>query len=201
MDAGSEKLSGYADGANRFHDICFPCSTLSSSLHLYLYLSFILSLSFSFSFYFSFLLSSFPSQTRAYTLTSLSIQLFYDLSLSDTSISVLGHSYALRNHIFFVAPHPKIIGVVQLCIGEKKRKYRYVSYTTKMEGRCVVVMLRERRSEVLVISRLSRIACFLELCRSSRSLSISRRFLDLDCYTLTTNIPLLQVIDFGIQGT
>lgn len=46
MDAGSEKLSGYADGANRFHDICFPCSTLSSSLHLYLYLSFILSLSF-----------------------------------------------------------------------------------------------------------------------------------------------------------
>lgn len=110
MDAGSEKLSGYADGANRFHDICFPCSTLFSSLHLYLYLSFILSLSFSFSFYFSFLLSSFPSQTRAYTLTSLSIQLFYDLSLSDTSISVLGHSYALRNHIFFVAPHPKIIG-------------------------------------------------------------------------------------------
>ena len=141
MDAGSEKLSGYADGANRFHDICFPCSTLSSSLRLYLYLSFI-------------------------------------LSLSDTSISVLGHSYALRNHIFFVAPHPKII--VQLCIGEKRRKYRYVSYTTKMEGRCVVVMLRERRSEVLVISRLSRIACFLELCRSSRSLSISRRFLDLD---------------------
>lgn len=177
MDAGSEKLSGYADGANRFHDICFPCSTLSSSLRLYLYLSFILSLSFSLSLYFYFP-SSFPSQTRAYTLASLSIQLFYDLSLSDTSISVLGHSYALRNHIFFVAPHPKII--VQLCIGEKRRKYRYVSYTTKMEGRCVVVMLRERKSEVLVISRLSRIACFLELCRSSRSLSISRRFLDLD---------------------
>ena len=56
MDAGSEKLSGYADGANRFHDICFPCSTLSSSLRLYLYLSFILSLSFSLSLYFSSLL-------------------------------------------------------------------------------------------------------------------------------------------------
>lgn len=67
-------------------------------------------LSFSFSLYFSFLLLFLLKLARTHTLTSLSIQLFYDLSLSDTSISVLGHSYALRNHIFFVAPHPKIIG-------------------------------------------------------------------------------------------
>lgn len=69
-----------------------------------------LCLSFSFSLYFSFLLLFLLKLARTHTLTSLSIQLFYDLSLSDTSISVLGHSYALRNHIFFVAPHPKIIG-------------------------------------------------------------------------------------------
>lgn len=95
MVAGSEKLSGYADGANRFHDdVCSPClSTISLSLF--------------FSFFihrFSFLF--FLKSTCIHS--HLSIPLVYSLSLSDVWARDLGHSYAHRNRIFFVAPRPKI---------------------------------------------------------------------------------------------
>ena len=123
MVAGSEKLSGYADGANRFHDdVCSPClSTIS--LFLSLFLSFFIH-----RFSFLFFLKS------ACIHSHLSIPLVYSLSLSDVWARDLGHSYAHRNRIFFVAPRPKIPVFVQPWV-KRRGNYRGGIGATETEGR------------------------------------------------------------------
>ena len=145
-------------------------------------LSLFLFLSLSFCLYFSFLLLCFSSLLSLFFLfflkSRLSIPLHCTLSLSDAFARDLGHSYAQRNRIFFVAPRPKIPMVVQPWV-KKRGSYTETLLTRRRREDEARRCRRERRGEVFVISRLSGIACFLESCRSPRPFAISRRLLDL----------------------
>lgn len=159
MVAGSEKLSGYADGANRFHDDArSPCSFFPP---------------FSFSSSRVFSLPRFPTSPCSFS-----------FRLVDSSSRL--HARARPQESPRRATTKNIGG--RVAVGENEREQ--LSRSSRDEdgkqkcgsfSRC-----RERRGEVLVISRLSGIACFLESCRSSRPLSISSRIpnLAIPCHKL-----------------